>query len=185
MDHVGNVVNLDKVMQVKSYPFKKQMLSIDQAKIKQEQESGSDQKEFETSLAAVDEESAQEKLWRGAFCPPTEIKRVTCEFGTVRTTQHKGLYAHKAVDVINHPRSVVWAPQEGRVVLKDRFAASGNTVAIDHGCGVLSLVFHLEDFADIKVGDMIAQGNPLGTEAKQAMQLDIICIGRCVWVIYR
>ena len=75
-------------------------------------------------------------------------------------------HAHKAVDVINQPRSVVWAPQAGRIVLKDRFAASGNTVAIDHGCGVISMVFHLEDFADINVGDMIAQGNPLGTLGK-------------------
>jgi hypothetical protein len=165
-DHVGNVVNLDKVMQVKTYPFKKQMLSIDQAKIKQEQENGNDQKEFEALIARLTEESKQDKLWRGAFCAPTEIKKITCEFGTVRTTQHKGRYAHKAVDVINYPRSVVWAPQDGRVVVKDRFAASGNTVVLDHGCGVLSLFFHLEDFADIKIGDLVAQGNPLGTEGK-------------------
>jgi hypothetical protein len=165
-DHVGNVVNLDKVMQVKSYPFKKQMLSIDQAKIKHEQENGNDQKEFEALIARLTGESNQDKLWRGAFCAPTEIKKITCEFGTVRTTQHKGRYAHKAVDVINYPRSVVWAPQDGRVVVKDRFAASGNTVVLDHGCGVLSLFFHLEDFADIKIGDLVAQGNPLGTEGK-------------------
>lgn len=166
VDHVGNVINLDKVVNVTSYPFKKQMLTIDQAKIKQEQESGTDQKEFEALIAQLTEQSGQEKLWRGNFCAPTEIKKVTCEFGTVRTTQHKGRYAHKAVDVINYPRSVVWAPQEGRVVVKDRFAASGNTVVLDHGCGILSLFFHLEDFANIKVGDIIAQGNPLGTEGK-------------------
>lgn len=166
VDHVGNMVNLDKVVHVKPYPFKKQMLTIDQAKIKHEQETGADQKAFESLIEQLTQNSSQEKLWRGQFCAPTEIKKVTCDFGTVRTTQHKGRYAHKAVDVINYPRSVVWAPQDGRVVVKDRFAASGNTVVLDHGCGVLSMFFHLEDFANINVGDMVAQGNPLGTEGK-------------------
>lgn len=165
-DYVGNKVHLDKVMKVLPYQFKKQMLTIDQEKIKREQESGAGEKEFEERLAVLAEHSPQEKLWRGTFCAPTEIQKVTCEFGTKRTTQHKGFYAHKAVDVINQPRSVVWAPQAGRVVLKDRFAASGNTVAIDHGCGVMSMVFHLEDFADINVGDVVKQGNPLGTLGK-------------------
>ena len=163
-DHVGNVVNLDKVMQIAAYPFKKQMLKIDQEKIKHEQETGTDQKEFEALIERLTQNSDQEKLWRGGFCAPTEIRKVTCEFGTIRTTQHKGRYAHKAVDVINLPRSVVWAPQDGRVVVKDRFAASGNTVVLDHGCGVLSMFFHLEDFANIKLGDIVAQGNPLGRQ---------------------
>lgn len=166
VDHVGNKVHLDKVMKVLPYQFKKQTLAIDQEKIKREQESGANEKQFETTLALLADQSPEEKLWRGAFCAPTEIQKVTCEFGTKRMTQHKGFYAHKAVDVINQPRSVVWAPQAGRVVLKDRFAASGNTVAIDHGCGVISMVFHLDDFADIKVGDLVAQGNPLGTLGK-------------------
>ncbi len=166
VDNVGNVITLDKVMHVVAYPFKKQMLKIDQEKIKHEQETGADQKAFEELIERLTQESSSDKLWRGEFCAPTEIKKITCEFGTIRTTQHKGRYAHKAVDVINYPRSVVWAPQDGRVVIKDRFAASGNTIVLDHGCGVLSLFFHLEDFADIKVGDLVAQGNPIGTEGK-------------------
>lgn len=165
-DNVGNTVHLDKVIQVAAYPFKKQTLKIDQEKVKHEQESGASEKDFESIIEKLSQQSPQEKLWRGSFCAPTEIQKVTCDFGTIRTTQHKGRYAHKAVDVISTPRSVIWAPQDGRVVLKDRFAASGNTVVLDHGCGVLSMVFHLEDFADINVGDIVAQGNPLGTLGK-------------------
>ena len=40
----------------------------------------------------------------------------------------------------------MWSTQDGVVVLKDRFAFSGNTVVIDHGMGILSLFFHLDDF---------------------------------------
>jgi murein DD-endopeptidase MepM/ murein hydrolase activator NlpD len=85
---------------------------------------------------------------------------------SVRTTQEKGRYVHKAVDVINMPKSVVWSTQDGVVVVKQRFVNSGNTVIVDHGWGVFSLFFHLDNFADINVGKKIAKGNPIGTLGK-------------------
>lgn len=161
-DHVNNAVHLDHKLQVVMYPFKKQAITVDQERVKRAQEEGPSEREFEALLERLALESPKEKMWRGNFCPPTDIQRVTCDFGAVRTTQHKGRYAHKALDVINTPKSVIWAPQDGIVVVKDRFAASGNTVVIDHGCGVFSMLFHLEDFADINVGDKVVQGNPVG-----------------------
>lgn len=165
-DYVNNTVHLDHTLQVVMYPFKKQAIAVDQSTVKQAQEEGPSERDFEALMEKLADVSPQEKLWRGNFCTPTDIQRVSCEFGTIRTTQHKGRYAHKALDVINTPKSVVWAPQDGIVVVKDRFAASGNTVVIDHGCGIFSMVFHLEDFADIRVGDKIVQGNPLGRLGK-------------------
>ncbi|MFC1845664.1 M23 family metallopeptidase, partial [Candidatus Dependentiae bacterium] len=47
--------------------------------------------------------------------------------------------------------------------IKDRFVHSGNTVVVDHGWGILSMYFHLDDFANIEVGKKLAQGNPVGT----------------------
>ena len=64
------------------------------------------------------------------------------------------------------PKSVVWAPQDGVVVMKARFAHSGNTVVIDHGYGILSMFFHLDSFAPIEVGETIKKGNPIGTLGK-------------------
>lgn len=165
-DRVGNTLHVDNKFQVVMYPFKKTTLQVDAEKIKHEEEMGISMKELEDQLQVLAQSSPHEKLWRGTFCAPIDIQRVTCEFGTIRTTQHKGRYAHKALDVINTPKSVVWAPQDGQIVLKERYDASGNTVVIDHGCGVLSLFFHLDDFAKINVGDKIAKGNPIGTLGK-------------------
>lgn len=166
VDAVGNAIRLDNTFQVVKFPFKTQILHVDDQKVKEEQELGAARKIFEDIIAQLSEQSAPEKLWRGEFCTPIDIQRITTDFGTVRTTQHKGRYTHKALDVVNSPRSVVWASQNGKVVLKDRFSDSGNTVVIDHGCGILSMYFHLEDFAPINVGDMIAKGNPVGTLGK-------------------
>jgi hypothetical protein len=165
-DKVGNVLHLDNKFQVVIYPFKKEVITVTADKVQEEKALGKDGKSLEDDIAQLSAQSPREKLWRGMFCAPIEIQRVTCDYGTIRTTQHKGRYAHKAVDVINMPRSVVWAPQDGIVVMKDRFAPSGNTVIIDHGLGILSLFYHLDDFADIEVGQKVSQGNPIGTIGK-------------------
>lgn len=163
-DHVGNTLNLDNKFQVVHYPFKKQIIEISPEKLAQErQESNVDNQRFEQLLSQAAKNSPHEKLWKGAFCTPIDVVRVTCDFGTVRTTQHKGRYAHKALDLINKPKSVVWAAQDGVVALKERFEAGGNTIVIDHGWGVLSMYYHLDTFAPLKVGDKVAQGNPVGT----------------------
>ncbi|HXW86166.1 MAG TPA: M23 family metallopeptidase, partial [Candidatus Bathyarchaeia archaeon] len=165
-DHVGNSATLENKFQVVLYPFKKQNLQVSAEKMEEEEKLGHDVKHFEECIETITRQSPAEKLWHGSFCTPIDVERVSCEFGTIRTTQKKGRYAHKALDVLNAPRSVVWASQDGIIALKERFAFSGNTVVIDHGYGLLSLYCHLEDFAHIAVGEKIAKGSPLGTLGK-------------------
>jgi Peptidase family M23 len=165
-DKVGNVLKLDSKVQVVMFPFKKHTLQVSEEKMKEEDAFGPDNQRCEEVLQELTDHSVRKKLWKGAFCAPMDIAKVTCEFGTIRTTQRKGRYAHRALDVINTPRSVVWAPQNGIIVLKERFTYTGNMVVIDHGWGILSIFCHLDDFAKINVGDAIVQGNPIGTEGK-------------------
>lgn len=166
VDHVGNTLQLDNKFQVMKYPFKKQMLAIADEKVEEEKSLGFSAAERQKKCAELAQNSPHEKLWRGTFCTPIDIARITCDFGTIRTTKHKGRYMHKALDVANAPKSVIWAPQSGIVVLKERYEDAGNTVIIDHGWGVLSLFYHLDTFADVAVGQMVAQGNPIGTIGK-------------------
>ena len=165
-DHVGNTVILDNKFQVVPFQFKKQALRIDSAKVQEEKEAGLAAQELEIELEKLTQQSPQEKLWHGIFYAPIDITAISTEYGTIRTTQERGRYAHKAVDILNTPKSVVWATQDGIVVLKNRYSYSGNTVVIDHGFGILSLFFHLDSFADITVGDRIKRGNPIGTLGK-------------------
>jgi len=165
-DKVGNEVTLENKFQVLPYPFKKQQLTLAQDKVKAEKEIGIPQEKFEQLMEQLVAQSPAEKLWHGTFYVPINMTKVSCDYGTTRTTQEKGCYMHKALDVLGAPRSVVWAPQDGVVVVKDRFVQSGNTVVIDHGCGIFTLLFHLENFADVHVGDKIKRGNPVGTIGK-------------------
>ncbi len=165
-DKVGNILNLENKFQVIPFPFKKTTLHVESKKVEEERELGKNAALLEVAIKELVDKSPQQKLWRGTFCTPIEIARTTCEFGVIRTTQEKGKYQHKAVDIINTPKSVVWASQSGIVVLKDRFENSGNTVIVDHGWGIMSMYFHLDSFANIEVGQKITQGNPIGTIGK-------------------
>jgi len=167
-DYVGNMLNLDNKFQVVLYPFKKQNLHVGKEKLDEEHSLGlAAAQDREQRFAKLAQQSPHEKMWHGNFCLPLpESARTTCDFGTIRTTQEKGRYMHKAVDLAAFPKSVIWAPQAGKVVLKNRFEDTGNTVVIDHGWGVLSLFYHLDDFAAIEEGQKIAQGNPVGTLGK-------------------
>jgi hypothetical protein len=162
-DRVGNTIILENKCNVILFPFKRQNLAVNHDKFKKEQELGRPQKELEDAIALLTAQSPREKLWQGVFYIPCEMRGISTDYGTLRTTQERGKYPHNAVDILGTPRSVIWASQDGVVVLKDRFVAAGNTIVIDHGCGVFTLYFHLENFGPVSVGDKIKKGNPIGT----------------------
>jgi hypothetical protein len=166
VDNVGNALSLDNKFQIVAYPFKNQHIAVGKEKFAQEKELGLPTNERERKIEELSKQSPAQKMWRGAFCVPIAAPRITCDYGAVRTTEEKGRYKHKALDLANAPKSMVWATHDGMVVLKDRFEDAGNTIIVDHGHGVLSLFYHLDDFAKVDVGQKIAQGNPIGTIGK-------------------
>jgi len=167
LDKTGNYITLNSKLQVMPYPFKKQILSVSREQIKMEEEVSNKQQLLETELDDLYKKSPKQKLWQGGeFYIPIDMSRISCGFGTKRITQEKGCYMHKAIDLAGVPKTVVWAPQDGIVVVKNRYASSGNTIVIDHGLGIFTLLFHLDNFANINVGDKVKRGNPIGTMGK-------------------
>jgi murein DD-endopeptidase MepM/ murein hydrolase activator NlpD len=169
-DWAGNTMQLEGTFAVIPFPFKKQVLRVDTQKIQEENALGRPEQELEDTIVTLSKNSPRKKLWHGRFIAPLDLKdpkQVTSDFGVIRATQERGLSQHKALDLVAAPKSVVWAPQDGILVLKERFAHSGNTVALDHGYGLISLFFHLDEFADsMQVGQMLKKGKPIGTVGK-------------------
>lgn len=165
-DYVGNVVLLETKLQVVAFPFLQQRLTLKPEDIDRERAAGADERKLNELLQAALPRSPQRKLWRGSFYAPIDVKRTSTAFGTVRTTQHRGKYVHAAVDLVGEPKRVVWAPQDGIIIVRDRFEHSGNTIVIDHGCGIFTLYFHLDSYGVYEVGDTVHQGNPIGTIGK-------------------
>lgn len=162
-DHVGNSVLLEDTFQVTAVQFKKKILHVPNNRLKSEQEFTSlQERDLEEAMERITKNSIKEKLWYGAFDVPILMLGISTEFGVVRTSQERGRTVHKALDIVADPKSVIWASNNGIIVLKDRFTHSGNTIIIDHGYGIISMYFHFNDFTDVEVGQKVKKGNPLG-----------------------
>jgi murein DD-endopeptidase MepM/ murein hydrolase activator NlpD len=161
VDPVGTVATLSSKLQVVMYPFKKQFIGKRDAALKKD-ESGLPEAQFEIDIAKVSKQSPAKKIWKSAFYVPCDMTSISTAYGTLRTAQERGKYRHDALDLLAPPKSLIWASQDGVVALKEQYVHAGKTIALDHGCGVISIYFHLDDFADIKLGDMVKKGKPIG-----------------------
>lgn len=166
-DYVGNKQTVEPLIEVVEFAFKHKTLHVQAGTLKNEEEfTKLGEQDLESALLKISQESVQQKLWQGVFDIPAAMSAISTEFGVVRTAQERGRYAHKALDLVALPRSVVWASATGKVVLKERYTHSGNTIVLDHGYGIITMYFHLEEFANIELGQIIKRGKPVGTLGK-------------------
>lgn len=90
--------------------------------------------------------------------------RISGSFGSQRVYRG-GVPAayHSGTDVAAGGGAIVVAPADGVVVLAPppMFSLEGNLVIIDHGMGLTSAFLHLSR-ADVRVGDVVRQGQPIG-----------------------
>jgi murein DD-endopeptidase MepM/ murein hydrolase activator NlpD len=107
-----------------------------------------------------------EKHWRGALLRPT-TGEVTTGYGVRR--YYNGVFAedyyHRGVDYGADVGEPVIAPAAGRISLvgraNQRFNIHGNTVGIDHGQGLTSIMLHLSRI-DVQAGDFVQAGQAIG-----------------------
>jgi len=67
----------------------------------------------------------------------------------------------KGLTLETRPGAQVVAPTRGRIAYAAEYRGFGKIVIIDHGQGWTSLITNLAAL-DVKVGDPVAQGSPLG-----------------------
>ncbi|MEM6351911.1 MAG: M23 family metallopeptidase [Cyanobacteria bacterium P01_D01_bin.14] len=107
-----------------------------------------------------------ERHWQGALTRPSQ-GRVSTEFGVRR--YYNGVFAedyyHRGVDYAAPTGAPVLSPAAGTVRLvgrvADGFELHGNTIGIDHGQGVLSIMIHLSRI-DVAEGDFVTAGQVIG-----------------------
>jgi murein DD-endopeptidase MepM/ murein hydrolase activator NlpD len=125
---------------------------------------------FDTSPGeeeAVDKAKAtlsDERMWNGPFSPPSKARRST-GFGLKRMVNGRLLkdYFHSGLDFAGALGSPITACAGGKVILVGRgFKLHGNTLAIDHGQGVISFYIHMNSIK-VKEGDIVKQGQTIGT----------------------
>lgn len=101
-----------------------------------------------------------ERLWRGPFEAPVP-GIPTSSFGRLTVMNGESRGRHQGADFRATLGTPVRAPNAGRVVLAQDLYFSGNTVILDHGLSVFSLLAHLSRI-DVAVGATVSRGDLLG-----------------------
>lgn len=104
--------------------------------------------------------------WSGPMTKPSS-GYVSSTYGNRR--YYNGVFAqdyyHRGVDYAAGNGSPIYAPAAGQIALvgrvADGFVLNGNTIGIDHGQGVVSVMIHLSGFT-VNEGDRVEAGQLIG-----------------------
>jgi murein DD-endopeptidase MepM/ murein hydrolase activator NlpD len=115
--------------------------------------------------------------WRGAFQPPVEVPP-TMSFGSPQTYiggspvegMMDSVYGeyHRGLDYPVPEGTTVQAPAAGTVLLAGPLTLTGNTVALDHGQGVISVFYHLSRI-DVVPGQQVEARAPVGLSGESGL----------------
>ena len=111
-------------------------------------------------LAGAWNATAAERLWTAAFVRPVP-QEANSAFGTRSIFNGKPRNAHGGADFLSPGGTPIHAPNAGRIAVARNLYFSGNTVIIDHGLGLFSMLAHLSQI-EVHEGDRIAAGQLLG-----------------------
>ena len=111
-------------------------------------------------LASVWNTPAPGRLWTDPFVRPVP-QEANSAFGTRSIFNGKPRTAHGGADFLSPAGTPIHAPGAGRIVVARNLYFSGNTVVIDHGLGLFSMLAHLSAI-DVHEGDPVTTRQILG-----------------------
>ena len=104
--------------------------------------------------------SAPGRLWTGPFALPVPGRAVS-SFGMRSIFNGQPRSPHSGADLMSPAGTPIEAPNAGHVVLARNLYFLGNTVVIDHGLGLFSMLAHLS-VLEVQEGDEVAPGRIIG-----------------------
>jgi murein DD-endopeptidase MepM/ murein hydrolase activator NlpD len=116
------------------------------------------------TIKTLAQKSQPEFLWSKPFLMLPNSK-VMATFGEKRTYMYEGRtidhQTHLGYDFASTSKAPIPAPNDGIVVFARFLGIYGNTVIIDHGCGLMSICGHLSSIA-VKEGQHVSRGDTIG-----------------------
>ena len=117
--------------------------------------------EFRNNIWPLYEQPVREKLWAGTFLCPAENYMTLVDFGQVRVTGGQQGSRSNSTRLYTIPGEPCRAPANGVVVFAGNLALTGSTVVIDHGCGVRSYLYGLQELS-VTRGQTVERGQAVG-----------------------
>ena len=117
--------------------------------------------QFRNAVWGLYEAPAREKMWQGGFVNPVESYTTLVDYGQVRVVNGRQGSRSNSTKLYTIPGEPCRAPANGVVVLAAELALTGNTVVIDHGCGMRSYLYGLQTLS-VSAGQTVEKGQAVG-----------------------
>ncbi len=148
----------DLIVRAKSFPTR--VLTVDPAFVNPPADVMPRVLQDAADLAACWAHSAPERLWTEPFVRPVP-QPANSAFGTRSVFNGQPKSPHGGADFLSPAGTPIAAPNAGRVVIARDLYYTGNTVVIDHGLGLFSLLAHMSAI-EVHDGDRVAAGDIVG-----------------------
>ncbi|HET7696790.1 MAG TPA: M23 family metallopeptidase [Vicinamibacterales bacterium] len=147
-------------LDIRARSFPTRRLSVDPALVNPPPDAQARIEREAGELAAIWAASPPDRLWSARFVRPVP-DRANSAFGTHSIFNGEPRSQHGGADFLSPEGRPVAAPNAGRVVIAADRYFSGNTVVLDHGQGLFSLLAHLSEI-DVEPGDLVPAGAIVG-----------------------
>ena len=117
--------------------------------------------QFRSVIWPLYEAPAAAKQWQGGFVPPAEDSMTLVDYGQVRVTDGQQGSRSNSTKLYTIPGAPCRAAANGTVVFAGSLALTGNTVVIDHGCGLRSYLYGLQEIS-VSAGQTVEKGQAVG-----------------------
>ena len=148
-------------LRVKDKDFAVHKLTIDPQLAAQTRNEATN-KEFQEKVTSILAEQYPDLLWRGRASLPVPESRILTIFGARRyINDDVNSYSHTGVDMAAPTGTEVRAVNDGVVQFAEYLAYTGNTIIIEHGLGLKSWYYHLDELL-VAPGDFAGRGDIIG-----------------------
>jgi murein DD-endopeptidase MepM/ murein hydrolase activator NlpD len=147
-------------LQVRAKVFPTRSLSVDEAFVNPPAGVQARIAREADELRRIWQTSAAERLWTSAFIRPVPGAAVS-RFGSRSVYNGQPRSPHGGADFMSPAGTPIHAPNAGRVVLARDLYFTGNTIVIDHGLDLFSMLAHLSSI-DVHEGDTVSAGQVVG-----------------------
>ena len=123
--------------------------------------------EFRRVIWGLYSQGSNQAYWSGAFQYPAQGASIFQAYGAYLYDGESSAGRAASLTLLCPENALAVSPAAGRVAYAGRLQLTGNTVVIDHGCGVKSYLFGLESIASIAAGDQVSAGQGLGVAGRK------------------
>ena len=117
--------------------------------------------QFRSAIWPLYEAAATAKQWQGGFVPPAEDSMTLVDYGQIKVTDGQQGSRSNSTKLYTIPGAPCRAAASGTVAFAGDLALTGNTVVIDHGCGLRSYLYGLQELS-VSRGQTVEKGQAVG-----------------------